>query len=256
MCLLAVLSRVHPDSPLIVAANRDEWLARPAAPFGLLGEAPRIVGGRDLSAGGTWMATSEHGVVAALTNRPVRAAVDGTKRSRGELPLLLARHQSAAEAAVAFCRNVKPADYNPCWLLVGDGERLFYIDVEATTDCAPRELGPGTYVLENRPLGAASAKAELVEATLSTARGWHRDELIAGLASMLSSHERTSRSSAQTSDGEWRPEAVDAACVHAGPYGTRSSSIVVLPTAPKGSPRIWHAEGAPCAHAHVEVTPW
>ncbi|MEK7705269.1 MAG: NRDE family protein, partial [Myxococcota bacterium] len=60
MCLLAVLSRAHPDSPLVVAANRDEWLARPAAPFGVLDERPRVVGGRDLTAGGTWMATNEH----------------------------------------------------------------------------------------------------------------------------------------------------------------------------------------------------
>ena len=47
MCLLAVLSRVHPDAPLIVAANRDEWLLRPATAMTVLRESePRILGGR------------------------------------------------------------------------------------------------------------------------------------------------------------------------------------------------------------------
>src|SRR5690242_18553648 len=115
MCLLAVLFHAHPDAPLVIAANRDEWLARPAAPMGLLRAAndprlvgvpppgaltsggppappaprPRIAGGRDLLAGGTWLAIGEHGVIAGLTNRPTAAGRDASKRSRGELPMAL-----------------------------------------------------------------------------------------------------------------------------------------------------------------------
>ena len=71
MCLLVVLSRVIPGAPLVVAANRDEWLDRPALAMTSLSEAPRIRGGRDQRAGGTWLATSESGLVAGLTNAPM-----------------------------------------------------------------------------------------------------------------------------------------------------------------------------------------
>ncbi|MFM8410648.1 MAG: NRDE family protein, partial [Alphaproteobacteria bacterium] len=52
MCTLALFSRVLPGLPLVVAANRDEFLARPTASPGLLSDAPQVFGGRDLVAGG------------------------------------------------------------------------------------------------------------------------------------------------------------------------------------------------------------
>ena len=53
---------------------------------------PRILGGRDEKAGGTWLAVNEHGVVAGLTNRPAPDGADPARRSRGEIPLALAAH--------------------------------------------------------------------------------------------------------------------------------------------------------------------
>ena len=67
MCLIAFAWRAHPDFPLVVAGNRDEFFARPTAaatwwsPFGILA-------GRDLKAGGTWMGVAHNGRFAALTN--------------------------------------------------------------------------------------------------------------------------------------------------------------------------------------------
>ena len=72
MCLLVVVSRMVPEWPLIVAANRDEQYARPADPVTVLRERPRTLGGRDRLAGGTWLALNEHGVVAGLTNQPMQ----------------------------------------------------------------------------------------------------------------------------------------------------------------------------------------
>src|SRR5262245_17160908 len=130
MCLLIVAFRVHPDAPLVVAANRDEWLARPALAMDVLRDAdPRVLGGRDLLAGGTWLAVSERGLVAGLTNLPAPTGRDPGKRSRGELPLRLALAPTAAEAAAAFAREVRPADYNPCWLLVADRATAHYLDL-------------------------------------------------------------------------------------------------------------------------------
>ena len=99
VCLLVVLSRIVPEWPLIVAANRDEQYARPADPVTVLRERPRTLGGRDRLAGGTWLAVNEHGVVAGLTNQPMQRSP--TRRSRGAIPLELTECADAGHA-VAF----------------------------------------------------------------------------------------------------------------------------------------------------------
>src|SRR5205814_9459175 len=112
VCLVGMLVQTHPEFPLVVAANRDELPERPAIPTTVLREAPPwILGGRDELAGGTWLAVNEAGVVAGLTNRPTAGERDPDKRSRGELPIALASHASAAEAVDAFANEVCPSDY-------------------------------------------------------------------------------------------------------------------------------------------------
>lgn len=234
MCLLAVLFGVHPDAPLIVAANRDELIQRPAVPMTVLRPAgPRILGGQDEIAGGTWMATNEHGVVAALTNVP--AERDPTRRSRGELPLMLASHESAEAAAAAFAAEVKPQAYSPCWILVGDASSLHYVDVTGAAGASPaaRQLEPGVYVLENHPLTPQSDKASAVSHALEGVMALTGTSLTEGLRQILSSHQR----------GEGAP-AHRAACVHGEGYGTRSSSIAVVRAG--AVPQLLYTEGPPC----------
>src|SRR5881409_2866861 len=100
VCTLAAFVRIFPAWPLVVAANRDEFLARPAtAPQLLREEAPRAVGGRDLTAGGTWLGVAETGVVAGILNRRTSTPPDASYRSRGLLCLDLLGCATAGEAA-------------------------------------------------------------------------------------------------------------------------------------------------------------
>ena len=169
MCLLIALSRTVPGVPLLVAANRDELYTRPAEAITVLrGEAPRILGGRDELAGGTWLAVNSAGVLAGLTNQP-SASRDPAKRSRGELPLLFAAYPDAATAVAEVCGRLDPADYNPCWLLVGDRDTLFSIDLTGGPRPVVQELPPGRYVLENAPLRRESAKQQRVAALVDAA---------------------------------------------------------------------------------------
>lgn len=252
MCLLVALHRLHPDSPLVVAANRDELLAREATSMTVLQEGePRILGGRDHAAGGTWMAINEHGVVGALTNRPAGRR-DPALRSRGAWPLLLARFESAAVAARAFVDSFPPADFNPGWVLVGDGSKLLYIDMTGR-EARPVALDPGVHVLENRPLQGPSAKADRVRRQLEGIGSVRGAALPERLGRLLASHAVPERRTAAWPDGSPpRPPAADAACVHLGPYGTRSSTIVL--TRPDAAPRVWSADGPPCTAPLVEVT--
>ncbi len=68
MCLIALAYKQHPDYPLILAANRDEFRSRPAAPAGWWADRPDVFAGRDLQAGGTWLGLTRQGHFAALTN--------------------------------------------------------------------------------------------------------------------------------------------------------------------------------------------
>jgi uncharacterized protein with NRDE domain len=255
VCLLIALAGVVPGAPLIVAANRDEFYGRPAVVMTVLREGgPRILGGRDLVAGGTWLAVNEYGVVAGLTNQPVPGGRDVTKRSRGELPLAFAGWPSAAEAVERVCAELDPAEYNPCWMLVGDRERLFSVGLAGGHEAMVEELPPGLHILENVPLRAPSAKAAHVADLVARQRAARGDTEAAqgnteeALAAVLRDHEPAV---AEGVAGE-RPPALTAACVHTEQYGTRSALLVTVPA--EGLPRLRVADGAPCQAALVDVT--
>ena len=240
MCLLVVAWHVEPGFPLVVGANRDEILDRPATAMTVLVEGPpRILGGRDEQAGGTWLAVNEHGLVVGLTNQPSVDGRDPTKRSRGELPLRLARSETASEAVAEFA-DVATADYNPAWLLVGDRHDLYLLDMTAGPAPSARPLPAGVHVLENRPLGAPSAKVARVRAELAaaTAAGV---PLTLALPGVLADHAVPDPAAYGVDEPGPRriPEAA-AACVHADGYGTRSSTLVQVPAAPgSGPPSGW-----------------
>ena len=249
--------QTEPRYPLVVAANRDERLDRPADALCVLRErGPRILGGRDDLAGGTWLAVNEHGVVAGLTNRPAPGGRDLTMRSRGELPLLLAE-QCTADAAVAHLLEVVvPGQYNPAWLLVGDRRSLWY--VELATDMAPsaRRLAPGVHVLENVALGARSPKSDRVHALVEQGRSGP-SSLWQALPGVLIDHalpEGAAEATFEDDDRSPRPPATLAACVHTDGYGTRSAALVRVPRMEDGRPEMLVAEGPPCTVPLVDVS--
>ena len=102
MCILTVAANAHPDYPLVIAHNRDEYFARTAAPLAMRGD---ILCATDAASGGTWMGLNvRSGAVAALTN--VRCAPRAGSRSRGELVLRVLRGDKAAAASDEY------ANYN------------------------------------------------------------------------------------------------------------------------------------------------
>jgi len=142
MCLIVLAWRKHPDLPLIVAANRDEFHARPAAPAAFWEDQPGILAGRDLEARGTWMGVSRSGRFAAVTNfrgaHEPRAA-----ESRGAL---VARFLSGNEKPGAYATGLQKTRYSGFNLLAADGEELWWT---SNRDGTPRNLAPGIYGLGN-----------------------------------------------------------------------------------------------------------
>ncbi len=257
MCLLIVLFQEVPDAPLIVAANRDERYDRPAEVMTVLRPgAPRILGGRDQLAGGTWLAVNEHGVVAGLTNQPSAAGRDPAKRSRGELPLAFAEYASASEAVNALQAKLRPGAYNPCWLLVGDRHALYSVGITGQDRPEVGQLGRGLHVLENAPLPARSDKAAFVRQLVARARLEQPDQgaagTIAALEHVLGSHEPAVPAPRTDDLGRVWPAELSAPCVHTEAYGTRSAMTVTVPL--RGLPAVRVADGPPCEVPMHEVT--
>lgn len=240
-------SRLYELAPLIVGANRDERLDRAAVPITILqADSPRILGGRDEEAGGTWLAVNEHGVVAALTNLPAPQGRDPSKRTRGELPLALAQHRLARDAVEDFATRFRPSDYNRAWLLVGDRFSLFSVEMDGLGDPKVRELAEGLHVLENLPLGSSSAKVGHIRELLGPVGepGSDGDDLLARLRKVLSDHSLPAGPSDRTPE---RPLETLAACVHSDNYGTRSSTLVSVPAQTASPILVSVADGPPCS---------
>ena len=142
MCLIVLAWRVRPEHPLIVAANRDEFQARPAAPAAFWDDQPQILAGRDLEARGTWMGVSRSGRFAAVTNY------------RGGY------EPRAAETRGARGSRVVTAPEKPGFnLLACDGEELWWTsNRETARSGAPRRLDPGIYGLGNALLDSADVE--------------------------------------------------------------------------------------------------
>ena len=254
MCLLVVCSRLVPGFPLVVGANRDERLDRPATPITILRESsPRILGGRDELAGGTWLAVNDQGVLAGLTNRPSVFGRDPTRRSRGELPLALASCDSADEAVTTFAAQVRPSEYNSAWMLVGDRRSLHYIELDGTNRLVHRALGPGIHILENLAIGAPSTKVDRARELLGDPSHLAADDLLERLTTVLIDHQvsppnSSVHASEADSDAPRRP-----ACVHGDTYGTRSSMIVLVPEDETPN-HVYVADGRPCVTPFVDET--
>jgi uncharacterized protein with NRDE domain len=238
MCTLIAFHRPDPRVPLLVAANRDEYLDRPAAgpAWAERGER-RILAPRDLRAGGSWLGLNDRGVFAALTNRPC-PSLDRSLRSRGLLVLDALAATSAREAADALAALPARA-YNPFNLFVADGAEAFV----AVYEGVPRvtELAPGAHVIGNadpddRSVAKVARLLDAAEAVVAAPREWW----IEGLAAVCRGHDGATP--------------LGAACVHHGGYGTRSSTLLLIDRDPAHS-ELHFADGPPCRADHRDLTP-
>jgi len=189
MCLIAFAVGTRPGMPLLLAANRDEFFARPTAPWQrwLLPCGVGVMGGRDLRDGGTWLGVSLAARVAMLTN--VRSPQAGSGlRSRGEL----VTRWLAGERLETLRADIAPQDYGGFNLVVGDLRTgawhwLSNCDPLRPSDgvvskLTSRSIAPGIHGLSNAtldtpwpktlPLKAAMTDAIHAAASASPLPGW------------------------------------------------------------------------------------
>jgi uncharacterized protein with NRDE domain len=150
MCLLVLAWLSHPRYRLIVAANRDEFHERPAAPMGWWADDPRIVAGRDLRGSGTWMGTTRTGRFAVVTNFRELERAPADAPSRGDLVAEYLRADASPTEGYLDALRVHAARYAGFNLLLGDGDALWYVSNRGGSE--PRALDRGVYGLSNHTL--------------------------------------------------------------------------------------------------------
>jgi uncharacterized protein with NRDE domain len=227
MCLILFAWRARAGLPLVVAANRDEFHARPAAPAARWDDHPGVFGGRDLQDGGTWLAVATgQGRFAAVTNVSEEPPAPApAKRSRGELTAgFLAGSDDAADFAAAVA--ARGDAYRGFNLLLGDRGGLCYVTNRGAARTVPRRLEPGVYGLSNHVLDAPWPKVRRGKAALETAldAGASLDALFAVLAdrTVAADHELPQRGRDIAVERRTSP-----AFIVGEAYGTRASTVLV-----------------------------
>ncbi|MDO9597134.1 MAG: NRDE family protein [Azoarcus sp.] len=223
MCLIVLAWKSHPDYPLVVAANRDEFLDRAASPAHWWSDSPDLLAGRDLEAGGTWMGLTRSGRFAALTNyRDPEQRRTGVP-SRG---LLVREALEASTDTQTTLEHIarSSSDYAGFNLLFSDGARL---GIHESTSGAVRLLEPGIYGLSNHLLDSPWPKLKLAREALTAAL----PTLPANAAFLDLMRDTTAvpdQHLPQTGVSlEWE-RWLSPAFIRAPGYGTRCSSLVLL----------------------------
>lgn len=292
MCTIIAIKGRHPRFPLVVAANRDEFYARPSTAPQLVHDAPRALAGVDLVKGGSWMGANEHGLFVAVTNQRSSQGADPRLSSRGEVVLEALRRRSVREI-VTLLEGLDAREYNAFNLMFGDADALYVGYARDARAIELEPLGDGLSVLANDRMGSPefpkSERALALAAPLADAP-W--ETLRAGLARALGDHEKPPLEripepapegrfdhGAKRSDGAPTPASpadeperrrrsavtqrsepmnrellreLQALCIHTPIYGTKSATVLALEPG-----RVAHylfADGPPCTTPFADVS--
>ena len=233
MCLIGFAWLAHPRWRLVLAGNRDEFHARPAAPAGWWPDAPGVFGGRDLEAGGSWLAIDRRGRLAVVTNYRDPAAPAGP-RSRGEL---VAGFVNGSEDIDDWAGRI--AEDGSRW----SGFNLLLFDLVARNGREPRarylsnrqpaspsEIAPGVHGLSNHLLDTDWPKVHQLRERVAGALGAAADEAAEQrLFEALADHRPPDDTELpDTGVGLERERLLAPAMIRADGYGTRASTLVLV----------------------------
>lgn len=227
MCLIFIAKKSHPDLPFILAANRDEFFARPSEKAHFWPSQPQILAGKDLEAGGTWLGITREGLLATVTNvRSIQEIkADGSQmKSRGAIPVqLLSNEQDFLTSLSSIDNNgVSFSGFN---LLTGNiNDDIFY---HSNRHNHSQTIQQGIFGLSNADLDSNWPKVTAGKKQISKLcqQTFHIDDWFSLLANK------------QTYSDEALPKTgidpelerlLSASFIHSETYGTRTSTVITL----------------------------
>jgi uncharacterized protein with NRDE domain len=224
MCLLLISFNNHPEYPLIVAANRDEFYNRPTATAHFWKDHPKLLAGKDLEAGGTWLGITKNGRFAAVTNYRDMRTLKKNASSRGELVtnFLLSKD---SPLIYGHGLNEKADDYNGYNLLFSDIETLYYFSNQTKQ---LTQLTEGVYGLSNHLLDTPWQK--VVKSKKAFLEVTSEEEIVTDdLFKILSDETETPDDQLpDTGLSSELEKAVSPVFIKSENYGTRSSTILLI----------------------------
>jgi uncharacterized protein with NRDE domain len=215
----------HPDYPLIIAANRDEFFARPTAPSGFWKDHPALLGGQDLQAGGSWMTVNRNGKLAALTNIRDPQGNNPTAQSRGELVTNFTLGQQDSTTYLEYLRQ-SGQHYNGYNLLFGHWHDLWVYNNHCDSE---EKLHSGVYGLSNASLNSPWPKVN--KGMLKLQQYCHTsDDIVAEKLFELLQDETKAADHLLPQTGipiEWERQ-LSSIFIRGEEYGTRCSTLLLV----------------------------
>jgi hypothetical protein len=248
MCTLVILRRPEHPWPVVIGANRDEMISRPALPPARhWPDRPEVVAGLDQLAGGSWLGVNDWGVAAAILNRHGSLGPAPGQRSRGELVLEALDHPDAVAATEALS-HLDPAAYRTFNLIVADNRDAFWLRHAEGKQVQAFPIPEGLSLIDSGDLNWSNNRRVTIAATrFGAARppDPDRDEW-AGWEVLLSDNE--------SPPGELSESALRFLTPRG--YGTVSSALIALP-APNSDgrkPRFRYAQWQPVPLPWAELS--
>jgi len=247
VCTLILGRDVVAPNTVLLGANRDEDPARPSDPPAVLREAPRVVGGRDRVAGGTWLAIREARAAVAILNRRDRG--DGSaanaldRRSRGLLALEVAATSQAPARDTHALALARSAPYAPFSLVFASPDASWILVNDGTGPPRAHEISSGWHVITHEDLDDPNEpRTRALRERLADFRPRTTAEAETRIAELLRSHGEPA--------GEYEHE-LPPVCLHEGRMVTVSSALVWLA---HDQARYLHAEGRPGETPYRDVS--
>lgn len=223
MCVLAFGWRVHERFPVVLAGNRDEFHERPTAAAHWWDDAPGLLAGKDLRAGGTWMGVTRSGRFAVITNirePPVRESTGGPSRGALVREFLLSSLPPAR-----WAEGVRADSYQGFNLIAGDRTEAIYLTSRRSSY---RVLEPGIHGLSNHLLNTSWPKVEKSRQAMESCLCEAAPET--GKLFLALADRQTAEDDSLPSTGipeEWERRLSSVFVVHPE-YGTRASTVITM----------------------------
>ncbi|QDV12942.1 hypothetical protein CA51_28280 [Rosistilla oblonga] len=217
MCLLALQYQLVPESPVLVAANREEYFDRPSLAPSIQSGKPRVLCGIDQRGGGTWLGVNQNGMFVGICNRATVTPLFG-QRSRGLLCLDLLRCGSSRKALEKVQSELSKTRYEGCNIMIADANAGFAIHSEEEHEVV--ELVEGLNIIGSRNLNDPTDERVAMARRLLTLQTLDSPVKFLAVASKVF---------ARTPTLPGRPSMV----VRGNDYGTVSSTLLSLGVKPR-----------------------
>jgi uncharacterized protein with NRDE domain len=224
MCLIFLSVNQHPTYSLIVAANRDEFYERKTAPADFWKDHPHVLGGRDLEAGGTWMAMTKSGKISMITNYRDLKNLKSKAPSRGQL---VSDYLFEDVSPADYLKRIEPdkEKYNGFNLIVGSANELWYLS----------NYKPGVEKISNGVHGLSNALLDTPWPKVVTGKKKFESLLMEKILQpdvlfdmLMDEHIASDNQLPDTGVGLERERQLSAMFIKSPGYGSRCSTIVLI----------------------------